>query len=204
MSMPAEKVVKQREKLSSSSVDLEGIYQDYVRRKKMIAKNRALTLSIILAAIIWAWIETNFSILYLFSGASNIFTFLFTDLLPPDFSAISMFIMPALDTIYMSYVGMIVSVVFSLFFGVLAAKNTTFHPLLGFTSRSVISFLRAVPAIVWGIILVSAIGLGPFAGTIAIGLSGIGILGKAYADLIEEIDMGQVEAVRSTGAAGFK
>ncbi|WP_062049203.1 ABC transporter permease subunit [Bacillus sp. JCM 19034] len=86
----------------------------------------------------------------------------------------------------------------------MAAKNTTFHPILALASRSIIAFLRAVPALIWAITLVVAFGLGALSGTIALALSGVGILGKAYADVLEGIDPKQVEAVRSTGASWFQ
>ena len=127
--------------------------------------------------------------------------FIFVDLLPPDFSAIGKHIGPALDTLYMSYVGMVISVILSFGIGFLTAKNTTPHPILSVTCRMITGFLRSVPALVWGILLVAAIGLGPLAGTIAIGLSGIGILGKAYAEAIESIDNGQMEGLKAAGAS---
>jgi phosphonate transport system permease protein len=140
----------------------------------------------------------------LFSGAANMTVFIFQDMLPPDFSAIGAFIAPALDTLYMSYIGLFFSVFFSLVFGVMAARTTAIHPIAAFLSRSFITFLRSIPAIVWGILLVAAIGLGPLAGTIALGMSGIGILGRAFADLLEEIDQNQTDAVRATGANWFQ
>lgn len=205
MSKPAEELtdlpwLKPREE----QPDLDGMYQEWRRRKSMVRKNRAWILSIIFIAVVWSWYSTEFSLSYLFSGAGNIASFIFTDMLPPDFSSIPSFIGPALDTLYMSYAGMIVSVFISLILAFLIAPNTTFHPVLSFICRSVVVFLRAVPALVWGLILVSAIGLGPFAGMIAIGLSGVGILGKAFSDIIEEVDMNQVEAVRATGASWFQ
>ncbi|MDV2685762.1 phosphonate ABC transporter, permease protein PhnE [Alkalihalophilus lindianensis] len=208
MSVPAKKLeaaqplqLKTREKHWRS---VDELYKDLKRRKKLVRSNQLLILSVILALIIWSWYETGFQLSSLYSGLGNIANFIMVDLLPPDFSAIGIFIGPAIDTVLMSYVGMIFSVFFSLIFGFLAAKNLTFHPVIGVISRSIIAFLRAVPALVWGILMVASFGLGPFAGTVALGLSGIGILAKAYADILEELDPGQIEAVRATGASWFQ
>lgn len=174
------------------------------RRKRMIYKSRILLWSIIVGLVTWAWIGTSFNMLSIFTGITNMTAFIFTDLLPPDFSAVGRYVQPALQTVYMSFVGMVISVIFSILFGFMAAKNTTFHPLIAFLSRSIIAFLRAIPALIWGMTLVVALGLGPLAGTLALGLSGIGILGKAFADVLEEVDQGQVDAVKATGASWFQ
>ncbi|MBP1968509.1 phosphonate transport system permease protein [Virgibacillus natechei] len=195
MSIPLERVkflpFNQREKQ----------YAELKRRQRKLLKNRLMIWLIIAGLVIWSWIGTSFSMVALFSGATNITAFIFQDLLPPDFSTIGSFVSPALETLYMSYIGLIFSLVFSIFFGFMAAKNTTIHPIAAVISRSFIALLRSIPAIVWGILLVAAIGLGPLAGTLALGLAGIGILGKAFSDLLEEIDHHQVDAVRATGAS---
>lgn len=180
---------------------VDELYSDYQRIKMMKRLNTLLLSSFILFLTVWSLIGTKFSITSIFSGLGNMTSFIFVDLLPPDFSVIGKYLKPALDTIYMSYVGMCFAVLLSLVLGVLAAKTTTPHSFIAFLARTFTSFLRSIPALVWGILLVSAIGLGPFAGTIAIALSGVGILGKAYAEILEEIDMGQIEAVRVTGAS---
>ncbi|GAE26429.1 phosphonate ABC transporter permease protein PhnE [Halalkalibacter wakoensis JCM 9140] len=208
MSMPAEQIkvppLEQVKQHVKKEVNIEAMYEDLLRRKKLVRNNQLVIFLIIFALIAWSWYETGFKLSFLYSGTANIATFIFEDLLPPDFSSIAVFIKPAIDTVLMSYVGMLFSVVVSLVFGFLAAKNLTFHPVVGVMSRSVIAFLRAVPALVWGILMVAAFGLGPFAGTVALGLSGVGILAKAYADILEELDPGQIEAVRSTGASWFQ
>lgn len=193
MSLPLEKIQELHDLQDNQ-------YEEYLQRKRILRSNRFIILGVILAVIIWSWLGTEFQIRDLFTGLSNMAVFIFQDMLPPDFSTISSFIGPVLETLYMSYIGLFISVTFSLVFGFMAAKNTTIHPILAVFSRSLVAFLRSIPAMVWGILLVAAIGLGPLAGTLALGLSGIGILGKAFADLLEEIDMNQVDAVRATGA----
>lgn len=184
-----------------NQIDLDEMYADYMKRKKQLVRGKLLITLFIIIIIIWSWIGTKFSIMYFINGMGNMAAFIWNDLLPPNFSAISKYIGPALESLYMAYVGTIISVFLSIFIAFFAAKNTSFHPIIATTSRSVIGFIRAVPAMVIGIFFVGAFGLGPVAGTLAIGIGGVGILAKAFADIIEEIDHGQVEAVRSTGAS---
>src|SRR5699024_5731923 len=121
------------------------------------------------------------------------------DLLPPDVSRFTSLIQPALDTIYMSFVAMILSAMLAFFLSFLAAYNVTPHPLLQYAVRGLASFLQSIPALVWVLVFVAAYGLGSIAGTIALVLSGTGLLTRSFAEMLEEIDMGPVEAIRSTG-----
>jgi len=69
-------------------------------------------------------------------------------------------------------------------------------------ARAVFTLLRAIPELVWVLVCIIAVGLGPFAGTLAIGLHTGGVLGKLYAETLEEVPMRPVEALRAAGARG--
>jgi len=69
------------------------------------------------------------------------------------------------------------------------------------TARFVLSFLRSVPGLVWGFLFVTAIGLGPFAGALALGIHNAGVLGKLYADFLEDSNPVVTESVWTTGCS---
>jgi phosphonate transport system permease protein len=71
-------------------------------------------------------------------------------------------------------------------------------------SRFFLSFLRSVPGLVWGFLFVTAVGLGPFAGALALGVHNTGVLGKLYADFLEDTDPMTTEAVATSGATRFQ
>ena len=71
---------------------------------------------------------------------------------------------------------------------------------LSSAARAVLRFLRAVPDVMWGVLFVVAIGLGPLAGTLALGVSYAGVLGRVYADVFEATDPRPLEALHATGA----
>jgi phosphonate transport system permease protein len=174
-------------------------YAEYRRRNRALGRNRAVIWAIIAAAFVWAMWGTGFGFLTLVVGIKNATEFVFTDLWPPRLDGITEFIRPALVTVYMSYVAMIMSIVLSIPLGVLAARNTTLHISVSWVSTAITAFIRAVPELVIAIFLVAVFGIGPLAGTIAMGVGGVGILAKAYADALEAIDMRQVEGIRSAG-----
>lgn len=105
-----------------------------------------------------------------------------------------------IETVQMALVGTLLGVLLSLPFGLLAARNTSPHPLIYQGSRLVLNLIRAIPELIIALIFVSAVGLGPFSGVLALAVAGIGSKGKLYAEAIEAIDPQQVLAVRATGA----
>jgi len=71
---------------------------------------------------------------------------------------------------------------------------------LYYTARGVIGFARAVPDLVWALLFVTAVGLGPFPGALALSVHSIGMLGRLFAETIEHMDMAPIDALTLTGA----
>lgn len=104
------------------------------------------------------------------------------------------------QTIQMALTGTVLATIFAFPLAFLAAANTSPHPLLYRTTRFVINFLRTIPDLALGLIFVAAVGLGPFAGTLALAVHTMTVLTKLLSESIENIDAGVVEAIRATGA----
>jgi len=119
---------------------------------------------------------------------------------PPDISQLQTVFWPALETIDIAIFGTVVGVFLAIPFAVLAARNVTGSPYLYAFARSVIALTRAVPDLVWALLFVTAVGLGPFPGALALSVHSIGMLGRLFAEIIEDMDMGPVEALTLTGA----
>jgi phosphonate transport system permease protein len=83
-------------------------------------------------------------------------------------------------------------------------SRRTIGRIVNRTSRLILSVLRSIPGLVWGFLFVTAVGLGPFAGALALGVHNAGVLGKLYADFLEDIDPMTTEAVASSGATRFQ
>ncbi len=108
------------------------------------------------------------------------------------------------ETLQMAIVGTIVGVFLSLPLGLLAARNISPHPAVYQATRFILNINRAIPEIIFALIFVAAVGLGPFGGVLAIGVGAVGSLAKLYAESIEQIDPQQVLAVRATGAGSMQ
>jgi phosphonate transport system permease protein len=120
--------------------------------------------------------------------------------MPPDFSDFDQVLWPTLETIDIAIFGTLMGLILSLPLAVLAAANVTPSRLFYYASRGLIGFTRAVPDLVWALLFVTAVGLGPFPGGLALAVHSIGMMGRLFAETIEHMDMAPIEALSLTGA----
>lgn len=105
-----------------------------------------------------------------------------------------------IETFQMALIGTALAIVLSLPIGALAARNISPAPWIYQTVRMLLNINRTIPELIWALIFVAAVGLGPFGGVMALAVGAIGFLAKVYAEAIESIDPQQVMAIRATGA----
>lgn len=158
-------------------------------------------LVLLLALCAWSAAGTGFSGAALLGGVGNGARFLFDDLLPPDAASFPGLLQPALDTIYMSFVAMFIGSIIAGFLSIFAAATTSPHPSIAIGLRAFSAMFRNIPVIIWTILLVASFGLGNLVGTLSLVIVSVGMLVRCYAESLEEIDMGQVEALRAAGAS---
>jgi phosphonate transport system permease protein len=141
----------------------------------------------------------------LLSGFGQLLHFL-TLMLPPDPGPLAqvLAILQALaETLAIAFLGTLLAAALALPIGLLAARNTTIHGLVRFAARRVLDGIRGVDALIWALIWVSVVGLGPFAGVLAIMTSDIGTFGKLYSEALEAADRRAEEGVVAAGGAGL-
>ena len=85
----------------------------------------------------------------------------------------------------------------------LAAKNTSPHPLIHFAIRRGLDTIRGVDALIWALVFVGVVGLGPFAGILAIAVSDTGALGKLFSEAIESTEERARESILASGGTGL-
>jgi len=120
----------------------------------------------------------------------------------PDFSRISTYLRLILQTLATAFWGTIFALIVSIVLAPLAARNLSPHPFIYRLTRELLNFMRAMPDLLLALLFVSAIGLGPLAGVIALGIHTAGFLGKFFAESLERVDGGVYEALDAVGA-GF-
>ncbi|MCP9490719.1 MAG: phosphonate ABC transporter, permease protein PhnE [Solirubrobacteraceae bacterium MAG38_C4-C5] len=162
----------------------------------------ALALAALVAVHVAAWIATEFSLPALAGGYEGMVGFM-AEAIPPELNwseVVLPGIQASLVTLATAIMGTTLSIPFALGLAVLAAHNATPKVAVYQAARSTLSFLRAVPDIVFALIFVTAVGLGPFPGVLAILFHNVGVMGKLWAESIEESDPGPVDALRTSGA----
>ncbi|UJF36259.1 phosphonate ABC transporter, permease protein PhnE [Paenibacillus hexagrammi] len=105
-----------------------------------------------------------------------------------------------LETLAISYLGNFVSAVVCLPFAFWAASNMSRNRLVSGSGKLFLSIVRTIPEVVMALIFIKAVGPNAFAGVMALGLHSVGMLGKLYAEGIENMDMGPTEAMTAVGA----
>nr|WP_309645142.1 phosphonate ABC transporter, permease protein PhnE [Phenylobacterium sp.] len=118
----------------------------------------------------------------------------------PDFSDWQLLVTQMWVTVQIALWGTAIAVILAIPLGLLGARNVT-PSYIQMPVRRVMDALRSIPDLVIGTMFIVAVGLGPFAGVMALALNTGGVLGKLFSEAVESIDKGPVEGVRATGAA---
>jgi phosphonate transport system permease protein len=120
-------------------------------------------------------------------------------MLPPDPGRFNNYLLAMLETLGIALLGTLLAAIVAFPLGFLAARNTTLNRLVQFTARRSFDTLRGVDILIWALIWINVVGLGPFAGVLALFMSDLGIFGKLFSEAIEAADNKPVEGVLSTG-----
>ncbi len=144
-------------------------------------------------------LEINF--LELFSDSFKYFGDIINRMLPPDFSNFKNLIYAMIETVEIAVLGTFIAIVLSIPVGLLSARNLAPNYVIFLVARTITIFFRAIPEFIIAMILVIAIGFGAIPGVLALGIHTMGFLAKFYAEDIEHINKGPVDALKSTGAS---
>jgi len=150
----------------------------------------------------WLVVEINPGKFFLqFKNASGIVSGIFR----PDTTALMPMINALIETIFLALMSTVFAIPFAFVISFFAARNLMPKTWLGnavyVLIRTLATIVRSIEAIVWAIIFCVWVGIGPFAGMLALWVHSIAALIKLYSEQIENIDPGPVEAVKATGAA---
>lgn len=105
------------------------------------------------------------------------------------------------ETLAIALLGTVLAAAFAAPISLLAARNVIPFSLIRFPVRRFLDSIRGVDTLIWALVWINVVGLGPFAGVLAIASSDFGAFGKLFSEVIETADKKQVEGVRSTGGS---
>lgn len=124
-------------------------------------------------------------------------------MIPPDWAFTAALVKPLIQTVNIATLGTVAAVLLALPVAFFAALNTTFNRGTYLLARLLIVISRSVDSLIWALIFIIIVGPGSLAGALAVGVRSLGFVAKLFAEGIEEIDRGQVEAVTASGAGRF-
>lgn len=157
-----------------------------------------VSLTVVVAAVWWSMAGSGFSLQRLAEGLPKMGDYLIR-MWPPTFDKMDVVLDLLAETLQMAVVGTLIGALLSLLAAFGAASNIAPKWLYALT-RGVLNVLRSIPDLIFALMFVSAVGLGPFAGILAIILGSIGSIGKMYAESMESVPEAPLNALRATGA----
>ncbi len=154
---------------------------------------------IVMAALAWSWDGADMRPLALIKDSANMAT-LAGDFFPPDFTDWRMYVEEIVITFQIALWGTFLAVICAIPCGILSSENIApwwvYQPM-----RRVMDACRAINEMVFAMLFVVSVGLGPFAGVLALWVHTTGVLAKLFSEAVEAIDPQPVEGIRSTGAS---
>lgn len=190
----------------SASAESPGGDVTYVLPSQLF-RRRLLVVGGILAFLVGAGAWLRFRPLLLFTDFHHLVR-LAGEMLPPNFSLLwekASLYQTVIETLSMAFLATLAGGFIAFVLSFLAAQNTTPHPAVRGVVRTLFGIERATPNFIVLLVLLIAVGFGPFAGMLALTIGSIGMFGKLFADSIEQqVDAGTSEAVGSVGATRFQ
>jgi len=178
------------------------VFEGLAREVAWRHRRMAIQLVVLAGFLLVLWLSAtriHLSLTNIISGVPNMADF-FGRMFPPDFSTLRSLIPPTVETVQIAAWGTVIAVIASAPLALLAAHNTSPHAVVYFVTRLFLNLLRSINELIYALLLVSAVGLGPFPGVLAIALHATGMLAKFVAEEIEHVNRGPVEALQAAGA----
>jgi phosphonate transport system permease protein len=185
-------------------IDLEALRARHPAHFAGFGRNRATTLGVAgaaLALLVFGMIYLGFFGERVLNGFGQL-GYVVVLMLPPDpggWPHVWLFTNALIETVAIALIGTLGAAVLALPLGLLAAKNVTTARALHFFARRSLDTIRSVDVLIWALIWINVVGLGPFAGALAIMSSDFGSFGKLFSEAIEASDRKPVEGITSAG-----
>ncbi|CCE11364.1 putative PhnE protein, phosphonate ABC transporter, membrane protein [Bradyrhizobium sp. STM 3843] len=168
-----------------------------------MAARLATPLMLVLALAIFGFglVDLEFSPSRMLSGLSQL-GWIARMMLPPDpGSSLPLYLKALGETLSIALLGTTLAALAALPISLLAARNVVPSAIFRFPVRRIFDTIRGVDQLIWALVWINVVGLGPFAGVLAIAISDFGALGKLFSEAIEAADRKQVEGIRAAGGS---
>jgi phosphonate transport system permease protein len=166
------------------------------RRRQTFELGGGLTLLSLTVFSVW-WLGISFA--QILPGLGELFKFARLTLPPATGGHLLLFLQAMGETLAIAFLGTLTAAVLAAPLSLLAAKNTTPSQLLRFFTRRMLDTIRGIDTLIWALVFVGVVGLGPFAGILAIAVSDLGSFGKLFSEAIEAAPYRERETIEASG-----
>jgi phosphonate transport system permease protein len=164
-----------------------------------------VTLLLFVVSLVAAFATLDISWTRVFKGFSELLRII-TLMLPPEYDnpdRLLLWLNALLETLAIAFLGTLLAALLALPFGFLVARNVMPSWIFRFSLRRALDGVRSVDTLIWALVWINVVGLGPFAGVLAIMVADFGAFGKLFSEAIETVDDKASEGVISTGGGGL-
>lgn len=185
-----------------NTAELRARYPDVFNRPASSRLATPLVLVAALAIFAFGLVDLDFSPSRLISGLSQL-GWISMMMIPPDpGSSLPLYLKALGETLSIALLGTTLAALLALPVSLLAARNVVPN-ILRFPVRRFLDSIRGVDTLIWALVWINVVGLGPFAGVLAIAVSDFGAFGKLFSEAIEGADQKQVEGIRASGGSAL-
>lgn len=143
----------------------------------------------------------DFSLARLITGSKQLGWFILLMIPPDPGSSLPTYLHAMAETLSIAFLGTLLAAALALPVSLLAARNIIPSVFLRFPVRRFLDSIRGIDTLIWALVWINVVGLGPFAGVLAIATSDFGAFGKLFSEAIEGADRKQVEGIRAAGGS---
>lgn len=160
-------------------------------------------IAIALAILVFGLVDLDFSPTRLIAGLNQL-GWITLMMIPPDpGSSLPIYLKALGETLSIALLGTTLAATFALPVSLLAARNVIPSAIFRFPVRRFLDSIRGVDTLIWALVWINVVGLGPFAGVLAIAVADFGAFGKLFSEAIEGADQKQVEGIRASGGSAL-
>lgn len=186
-----------------NSAEIRARYPDVFNRPASSRLATPVVLAAALAVFVFGLVDLDFSPSRLISGLSQL-GWISMMMIPPDpGSSLPLYLKALGETLSIALLGTTLAALLALPVSLLAARNVVPSIILRFSVRRFLDSIRGVDTLIWALVWINVVGLGPFAGVLAIAVSDFGAFGKLFSEAIEGADQKQVEGIRASGGSAL-
>jgi phosphonate transport system permease protein len=186
---------------SEDPAKLRERYPEVFNRPASARLATPLVITLALAIFVFGLVDLDFSPSRLIAGLSQL-GWITVMMLPPDpGSSLPAYLHALGETLSIALLGTTIAAIAALPVSLLAARNIVPSALLRFPVRRFLDSIRGVDTLIWALVWINVVGLGPFAGVLAIAVADFGAFGKLFSEAIEAADRKEVEGIRASGGS---